>query len=123
MINASWSRVRARVTLIVSVTSQSACCIALVTSSRDDLGVVGEVAEVVEAECGPDVEPCDPHRFGAARQHECDELRIDLYRRTGHACFLPHLPAYVQPVPVGRMTGRQYGAYGKERVRMASLPA
>ena len=44
-------------------------------------------------------------------------------RRLMQACFLPHLPAYGQPVPVGRMTGRQYGAYGKERVRMANLPA
>jgi hypothetical protein len=39
------------------------------------------------------METCHRHRFGDAREHECDQPRIDFYRRTYHGFVsLPRLP-------------------------------
>ena len=39
----------------------------------DGRGIVCVLVQPVKGERGPDAETCRPHRFGNARQHECDQ--------------------------------------------------
>ena len=47
---------------------------------RDHHSDIRVLAQPVEAQRGPDMKACYPHRFRNAGQHEGDHLLIDCYR-------------------------------------------
>ena len=122
MVTAGGFQARASVTPIVSVPSPETCCTRISDEfGRDDRGVVRVVVQPVEAEGGPDVESCRPHRFGGAGQDERDQSRIDLYCCPDHdvgslrACVMAACTS-------GTRVGSHCLAHGKTAGRLGKLP-
>ena len=81
MPKATWSQTWASVTPIVSPGSSPTWLDRVGDQlRRDHHSDIRVLAQPVEAQRGPDVKACYPHRFRNAGQYEGDHLLIDCYR-------------------------------------------